>query len=74
MRLGEFLDIISDKFIVIFVVSESGIDGVNSGVDLFKGEIQDFRNYEVRPDLFLDELDVDTIDVDENGIFTIYVC
>ena len=74
MRLGEFLDIISDKFIVIFVVSESGIDGVNSGVDLFKGEIQDFRNYEVSPDLFLDELYVDTIDVDENGIFTIYVC
>jgi hypothetical protein len=74
MNLGEFLSIISDKSILIFVVAESGIHGVNSGAELYSGEIYNFENYEISPDLFLDELYVDTIDVNENGVFTVYVC
>lgn len=75
MRLGEYLSLIKDEFISIIVIAEeSGIDGVNPGEELFRGAIFEMQNYPLDDNTWLDELYVDTIDIDANGVFTIYVC
>lgn len=76
MRLGEFIDLINDGYLTINVISRIDFEGTPSGTVLFQGEIADFQNMLVDPinDVYLDELYLDTIDIDEYGIFTIYVC
>ena len=78
MHLGEFIELINDPCLVITVVAEdgSGLDGVTPGDTLYSGEISDFTNCLVdeKNDVYLDEMYVDTIDVDEYGAFTINVC
>ena len=75
MRLGEFIDIIRDVFLVISIVLEVDLDAP-AGTVLFQGEITGFQNrlVDTANDVYLDELYLDTIDVDESGMFTIYVC
>jgi hypothetical protein len=76
MRLGEFIDIINDGFLVISVISRTDLEDRPAGTVIYQGEIADFQNMLVDSinDVYLDELYLDTIDIDEYGIFTIYVC
>lgn len=76
MRLGEFIDLIADGYLTISVISQTDFEDMPAGTVLFQGEIADFQNRLVDSinDVYLDELYLDTIDIDEYGIFTIYVC
>lgn len=76
MVLGEFIDLINDGYLTISVISRIDFEDMPAGTVLFQGKIADFQNKLVDSinDVYLDELYLDTIDIDEYGIFTIYVC
>ena len=74
MNLGELVDIISDPYLQVRVVSELDQKPELRGKVLYSGEIQNIfhDNSIIFDDVYLDELYVDYIDVGDE--FTIYVC
>lgn len=74
MTLGEFAGVINDN-ISIRVISELDQNPELRGKILYSGDIVNLfnDNFVVFDDVYLDELYVDYVDVDDYD-FTIYVC